>query len=224
MLAAGWPMDWKLLGVLSEGEREAILLRAHRRQFAKGEPIIHEGDPGDSLHLIASGHVAVRLTTPDGDSCIIRIIGPGGWFGDLAMLSPGERMATVWALDPVTSLAIDRSTVDEVRARVPEFDKVFVNSLVAEVRRLSFALLEAHFLPVDQRVLRRLSELGQLYGGAPNGSVTLPLTQEELAEVAGTTRPTVNKILQRAVESGVIALRRGHVMILDREELARLAR
>ncbi len=218
-------MEWKLLGVLPEGEREAILLRAHRRQFAKGEPIIHEGDPGDSLHLIAHGHVAVRLTTPNGDRCIIRIIGPGGWFGDLAMLSPGERMATVWALDQVTSLAIDRHTVDEVRARVPEFDKVFVNSLVAEVRRLSFALLEAHFLPVDQRVLRRLSELGQLYGeGARNGAVTLPLTQEEIAEVAGTTRPTVNKVLQRAVESGILALRRGQVMILNPQELDRLAR
>jgi CRP-like cAMP-binding protein len=221
-------MEWKLLGVLPESERDAILQRARERQFAKGDPIIHEGDPGDALHLISHGHVAVRLATPDGDSCIIRIIPPGGWFGELAMLSPSERMATVWALDRVTTLAIDRSTIDEVRVRIPEFDKVFVNALVAEVRRLSFALLEAHFLPVDQRVLRRLSELAALYG-TPNGKgensgVTLPLTQEELAEVAGTTRPTVNKILQRAADTGLLALRRGHVTILDRARLAELAR
>src|ERR1700686_4206022 len=100
-------MEWKLLGVLPEVERDSILKRARQRQFGKGEPIIHEGDPGDSLHLISRGHVAVRLATPDGDRCIIRIIPPGGWFGELAMLSPGERMATVWALDPVTTLAID---------------------------------------------------------------------------------------------------------------------
>ena len=225
-------MDWKLLGVLPESERDAILGRARERQFAKGDPIIHEGDPGDSLHLISHGHVAVRLATPDGDRCIIRIIPPGGWFGELAMLSPSERMATVWALDRVTTLAIDRSTVDAVRARIPDFDKVFVNALVAEVKRLSFALLEAHFLPVDQRVLRRLSELAELYASAHDGrdgrdgsaEVNLPLTQEELAEVAGTTRPTVNKVLQRAADSGLLALRRGQVTILDRRKLAALAR
>jgi CRP-like cAMP-binding protein len=218
-------MEWKLLDVLPDHERGSILLRARRRQFAKGEPIIHEGDRADSLHLLSRGHVAVRLATPNGDRCIVRIIGPGGWFGELAMLSPGDRMATVWALDRVTSLAIDRDTVDALRARLPEFDRVVVGSLVAEVRRLSFALLEAHFLPVDRRVLRRLEELAALYApGHNNGDVTLPLTQEEIAEVAGTTRPTVNKVLQRAAESGILALRRGQVTILDREKLAVEAR
>jgi CRP-like cAMP-binding protein len=216
-------MEWKLLEVLPDSEREAILLRARRRQFGKGEPIIHEGDRGDALHLISRGHVAVRLSTASGDRYIARIIGPGGWFGELAMLSPGERNATVAALDRVTSLAVDRETVDAVRARIPQFDKVFVDALVAEVRRLSFALLEAHFLPVDRRVLRRLAELAAIYGDE-EGAVALPLTQEEIAEVAGTTRPTVNKVLQRAADAGIVSLQRGQVTILDRQQLARQAR
>jgi CRP-like cAMP-binding protein len=216
-------MEWKLLEVLPAEERQALLLKARRRQFGKGEPIIHEGDRSDALHLISRGHVAVRLSTPAGDRCILRVIGPGGWFGDLAMLSPGERNATIVALDPVTSLAIDRDEVEVARTRVPEFGRVFVEALVAEIRRLSVALLEAHFLPADQRVFRRLAELADIYGDG-QASVTLPLTQEEIAEVAGTTRPTVNKVLQRGVDEGVIALRRGHVTVVDREQLARRGR
>jgi CRP-like cAMP-binding protein len=200
-----------------------LLAHARRRHFAKNETIFHEGDVGETLHLLSQGHVAIRLSTETGDKCILRVIGPGGWFGELAVIAPAERNATVLALDKVVSLALPRQEVDGLRHRVPAFEEVLSRALVGELRRTSTALVEAFFVPVERRVLRRLAELAELYGSGAT-AVSLPLTQEEIAQFAGTTRPTVNKVLQNAASTGLLALRRGQVEVIDRPKLARAAR
>ena len=216
-------MEWALLEVLDPADRGNLLAYARRRHFAKNETIFHEGDVGETLHLLSQGHVAVRLSTATGDKCILQVIGPGGWFGELAVIAPAERNATVLALDKVVSLALPRQEVDAVRRRVPAFERVLSEALVGELRRTSIALVEAYFVPVERRVLRRLAELADLYGPRAT-AVTLPLTQEEIAQVAGTTRPTVNKVLQNAAATGLVGLRRGQVEIIDRAGLVRAAR
>src|ERR1700730_4646712 len=138
-------MEWPLLAVLAEEDRRELLSRSRRRRFAKGEVIFHEGDPGETLHLVVDGRVAVRLTTPLGDTTTLLIIGAGGWFGELALLCPAPRNATIVALEPVETLVLHRDQVSEVRERVPAFEHVVAKALVAEVRRLSIALLEALF-------------------------------------------------------------------------------
>ena len=106
-------MDWPLLAVLTEEDRRDLLARCRRRRFARGEVIFHEGDVGETLHLVASGRVAVRLTTPLGDATTLRIIGPAGWFGELALLFPAPRNATIIALEPdlvcITGDLVDRA-------------------------------------------------------------------------------------------------------------------
>ena len=99
---------------------------------------------------------------------------------------------------------------------------MLVEILAARVRRLSAHLVEALYVPVDKRVVRRLLALCRQYG---NGSrqVSLPLTQSELAEMAGATRPTVNKVLRTLEEARVISLGRGSVQVLDRAALRQYA-
>jgi CRP/FNR family transcriptional regulator, cyclic AMP receptor protein len=216
-------VNWALLTELPEPERRSLLSLARRHRFAKGEVVFHEGDPGETLHLIERGRAAVRLTTPFGDVHIVRVIPAGGWFGELALISGSPRNATVTALQPLETMALHRSHLDEVRGRFPAFDQVLAGSLVNEVRRLSTALLEALFIPVEQRTYRRIAELVPLFGGgAP--PVVIPLTQEEVAQVVGTTRPTVNKVLQAAAAAGILRIRRGHIEVLDLDQLARRAR
>jgi CRP-like cAMP-binding protein len=216
-------MEWALLEVLDPEDRRDLLTHARRRHFAKNETIFHEGDVGETLHLLSQGHVAIRLSTDNGDKCILRVVGPGGWFGELAVIAPGERNATVIALDKVVSLALPRQEVEDLRHQVPAFEEVLSRALVGELRRTSIALVEAFFVPVERRVLRRLAELAELYGPGAT-AVTLPLTQEEIAQFAGTTRPTVNKALQNAAATGLVALRRGQVEVIDRQTLGRAAR
>jgi len=133
-------MEWLLLAALTEEDRRDLLSRSRRRRFAKGR-------------------VTVRLTTPLGDATTLRIIGAGGWFGELALLCPAPRNATIVALPPVETLLLHRDQVADIRRRVPAFEHVVDQALVAEVRRLSKALLEALFVAADKRILRRLADL-----------------------------------------------------------------
>jgi CRP-like cAMP-binding protein len=197
---------------------------ARRRRFRRGEVVFHEGDPGDTLHLVDKGHFSVRITTPLGDVATLRVHGPGDFFGELAVISPAPRNATVAALDAAETLTLSAGALSELRSRYPDLSDVLMEGLVGEVRRLSTALVEALYVPVDKRVVRRLADLAEIFGADDGATAVIPLTQEEVAELAGSTRPTVNKILQTIESTGLIRVGRGRVEVLDRRELARRAR
>src|SRR3712207_4700128 len=90
------PPEWALLQHLAPEERRRLLAAGRSHHFARREVIFHEGDPGDSLHLVQRGHVAIRVTTPLGDVATFTVVGPGQTFGELALLDESEiRTATV---------------------------------------------------------------------------------------------------------------------------------
>ena len=217
-------MDFPLLGVLSESERRDVLTRARRRRFKRQEVIFHEGDGGDALHLVDRGHVALRIHTPLGDVATVRIIKPGDFFGELAVVSPGPRNATAIALDPVDTLSLDRTQLDELRSDHPGIDALLVEALVSEVRRLAGQLVEAMYVPADKRVWRRLLELATTFGTNGEVELTVPVTQDVLAQLCGCTRPTANRTLRTGEEAGVIAMGRGRIEILDVTALQKRAR
>src|SRR5262249_22531182 len=101
-------------------------------------------------------------------------------------------------------------------------DRLLFRFLASEVRMLNDRLLEALYVPVEKRVLRRLVELAALYS-AGDGKARIALTQESLAELAGASRPTVNQVLREEEERGLVALERGAVRVDDVEALARRA-
>jgi len=191
--------------------------------FKRHDVVFHDGDPGDTLHLIVKGHFAVRVATPLGDVATLRVLGPGEHFGELAVLDVGPRSGTVVALENAETRALHRDAVAEFRARIPEIDVVLTKALVNEVRRLADALVDALYVPAERRVWRRLRELVDLYG---NGDVpvAIAVTQDDLAQLAGTTRPTANRVLRGGEEHGVVTLARGRVDVNDLAGLDRLAR
>ena len=203
-------MKWALLAGVPEEELRTILQIARRRSFAKNEIVCHRGDPADCCHLIAQGRFAIRTMTPLGDTVTVAIRGPGATVGEMALLvDEATRMATVAAVEPGETYSVYRTDFERMRARHPDADRYLCAFLVNEVRTLNERLLEALYLPVDQRVRRRLVELAELYGDGGDGPVTVPLTQEVIAELAGATRPTVNQVLRDEEKRGTIELTRG---------------
>jgi CRP-like cAMP-binding protein len=211
-----------LLGNLDDDARRALWARMRRRRFAKGEVLFHEGDPGDALHVIVKGHVSVKASTPRGDRAILRVLGPDDTVGEFAVLSPAPRAATVTALEATETMSLDRETFAELRKERPSLDDFLLNAAIAEVRRVSAALLEALYLPVEARVLRRVCDLGDLYRNGDD--VEVPLGQDEIAQLAGVTRQTVNKVLAKAQQEGDLRIERGRLCILDLEALRKRAR
>jgi CRP/FNR family transcriptional regulator, cyclic AMP receptor protein len=214
------PAEWALLAGLSDDTRQQVLAAARRRRFARNEVIFHEGDPGDTVHLVTKGHIAIRVTTPLGDTATLTVLGRGTSFGELALLSENnERTATAVALEPTETLSIARRQFDELRHSQPQVERLLTELLAGQVRRLSSHLLEALYVPADKRVLRRLLELSVTYD---DGAVAI--TQEDLATMAGTTRPTTNRVLKDAEDAGAVTVARGRIQIRDPQLLERRAR
>jgi CRP/FNR family cyclic AMP-dependent transcriptional regulator len=214
-------MEWRLFDGIPAADVRAVLSLARRRTFRRGEVVFHRGDPADSVHLIAKGRFDVCIGTALGDVVALAIHGPGDTFGELALLTGEERTATVTALEPGETLVLRGSELRRLAQQHPSLDEVLVRLLAEQVQRLSELLVEAYTVDAEERVARRLLDLAGVYGGQP--PVTVPLRQEDLAALAGTSRATVNRVLRRAERDGLVELHRGRTLVLDLDGLGRRA-
>ena len=218
-------MHWSLLASLEDGEQRAVLAAARERSFAKGEIVFHEGDRSDSVHLVGAGHFAVMISTPGGDLATLNVLGPGDFFGELSMLreqAPTPRSATVTSLDASETLVLTQSAFQQLCEDHPRIERLVGTLMAARIRKLSSDLLHARYVDLDRRLHATLLDLGDVFGDGAEHPV-IPLTQDQLADMAGGTRPSVNQVLQRLAAEGVVQIGRGKVTILDKEQLARNA-
>jgi CRP-like cAMP-binding protein len=213
-------VEWPLLADLPGEDVRTLLTAARRRTFAKGEVVFHRDDPADSLHLIVRGRFAARVTTSLGDSFLFDVLGPGQSFGELALLlSEARRSATVEALEEGETRSVYRDDFGRLQRTHPGVKDVLLRLLAEQLRRSTDRLVEAHYVDAESRVRRRLVDLCDAYGAAESG-VVVPLTQEDLAAMAGTARATVNRVLREEERRGSVALARGRVTILSRGALS----
>jgi CRP-like cAMP-binding protein len=202
-------VEWRLLAGVSAEDVGRLVAVAQIRTFRRGQVVFHDDDPADALHLVARGHFAVRVTIPTGETVLLAVIGPGDAFGELALVSDGRRGATVQAFSDGETLALHRDAFEALRRARPQVDRSLAAILAERLRRVNDLLLEAHYVDADVRVRRRLIELGAAFDG------TIPLTQEEIAQTAGTSRATVNRVLREEEAAGTLELGRGRTTITD---------
>ncbi|TML18843.1 MAG: Crp/Fnr family transcriptional regulator [Actinobacteria bacterium] len=217
-------MEWPLLADLPPDDVRNVLSIARRRTFRRGEIVFHRDDPADSLHLIVRGRFGARVVTPLGDDVLLDVMGPGQSFGELAVLQPGSRRsATVSALEDGETRSVFRDDFVQLEREHPGVKDVLLQLLAEQLRRASDRIVEAHYVDADTRVRRRLVELADAYRSA-DGDAVVPLTQEDVAAMAGTSRATVNRVLRDEQQQGAVELGRGRVIVLDREALERRCR
>jgi CRP/FNR family transcriptional regulator, cyclic AMP receptor protein len=184
-----------------------------RRRFDRGEVVFHRDDPGDSLHRVESGRFAARVITPLGDVATVWMHGPGDVFGLLAVVNPEQRRTTtVVALEPAETLAIRRSAFRRLQAAHPAVRDAVDQLLAARLAATTDRLVEALYTPVASRVRVHLIQLAALYGDLEAGEVTIPLSQDHVAGLSGTTRETVNRVLKQEQERGAVRLGRGRIV------------
>jgi CRP-like cAMP-binding protein len=214
-------VQWTLLEGLPPEDVRRVLSIARRRTFRKGEVVFHRDDLAESLHLIVSGRFAARITTPLGETAMLDVLGPGEAFGELALLTPGaKRSATVESLDAGETLSVYRDDFALLQSEHPGVKDVLLRLLAEQLARASDRIVEAHYTDADTRVRRRLRDLAARQKGA-TGPIAISLTQEHLAEMAGTSRATVNRVLREEERRGSVSLGRGRTTVLDLDELSR---
>ncbi len=200
---------------LDPTDRERVLKAMHSTQFKKNQVVFHQGDQGQTLHIVNRGHFIVHSTSQSGDRTALVVLGPGDVFGEMAVLSTeSTRTATVTAIDKASSLALDRSAVDELRRTSVNIDRLLLEILTSTVQRLTTRQMELTALTAPERVIRRVCELLDAY---PAG--TIRLHQGEIAALCNTTRATVNATLGELKADGLMVQEGRSIVVLDADEL-----
>jgi CRP-like cAMP-binding protein len=194
--------------------------------IAKGDVLFHEGQLGDRMYIITGGKVKLGHTAPDGRESILAILGPGELLGELSLFDPGPRTATAIALTDLTALGLGHAALRPWLTGRPEVAESLLQALARRLRRTNEALADLVFSDVPGRVAKALLELGDKFGQQmPDGvHVTHDMTQEELAQLVGASRETVNKALADFATRGWIRLESRSVVLIDTERLARRSR
>ena len=141
----------------------------------------------------------------------------GDTFGLLAVVgAEARRTATISALGAAETLALSTTAFHQLRRQFPEISQATEALLAFQLAETSNRLVEALYAPASDRIHARLEDLARLYGPAKDGQITIPLNQEHLADLAGTTRETVNRVLHEDAASGAVVLTRNRIVISAR--------
>jgi len=214
----------KVLQSLPDPDAKLLLRAGRTNTYARRDLLVQEGDVADSFHIVLDGHAAVQVTTPSGESAIVNVLGPDSHFGEVSLLGRVDplRTASIVALEPVRTLSIPATVFRDLRERNPRLEQLVTTILARRVDELSAQLVEAMYDSLERRVVRRLSALAVTYATS-SPEVTIPLTQDELSQLVGGARPSVNQVLRRLVDEGLLAVSRGRIIVKDLDRLDRLA-
>ena len=206
----------------------AAALRASLKEqgYGKGESLFSEGEPGDRMFIVVDGKVKLGQTSKDGRESLLGVLGPGEMFGELSLFDPGLRTSTATALTDVTVVSLGHDQLMPWLTGRPELAAALLQALARRLRRTNEAMGDLVFSDVPGRVAKALMDLGEKFGEiTPDGLlVSHDMTQEELAQLVGASRETVNKALADFTQRGWIRLESRQVLILDVERLGRRAR
>jgi CRP/FNR family cyclic AMP-dependent transcriptional regulator len=203
---------------------EPLLADLRTRRFAADSYIFREGDPGDHLHVIARGEVKIARTTEAGSEVVFGILGQGDVFGELAVLEEdGVRSADAQALMETECLIVPRRAVVAFLHAHPAVMWRVVTQLSSRIRRKDDEYADLAFNDIPGRVARKLLELTSARGGPLESGmlIALPLSQRTLAGLVGASRENVNRALSRFASLGLLKVERGHITLLNQEELRR---
>lgn len=215
-----------LFAALDPEGAEALRETLVEKHVLKGQTLFEEGEPGDRLYVILDGKVKLGHSSPDGRESLMAVLGPGEMFGELSLFDPGKRAATATALTDASVLELSNEQLMPWLAGRPEVAAALLQALARRLRRTNEAMADLVFSDVPGRVAKALMDLGEKFGTVtPEGLlVTHDMTQEEIAQLVGASRETVNKALADFTQRGWVRLESRQVLILDVERLRRRAR
>ena len=194
--------------------------------LSRGSTLFHEGDPGDQLYFIISGKIKLGRTAPDGRESLVAIMGPGELFGEMALFDPSPRSTSATAVSETRLAGLKHENLKKVIERSPDVSAQLLQALARRLRRTNESLADLVFSDVPGRVAKALLDLADRFGRPATDGILVAheLTQEELAQLVGASRETVNKALAEFVQRGLIRLEARAVVILDLQRLKQRSR
>ena len=204
---------------------EAIAPRFLQRTYLKGQVLFHEGDPGNSLWVLASGIVKVSVASRQGDEMLLITLAPPETFGELSLIDGAPRSATVEVVETARVLILGRDVWSSLIKEDHAFTEAVLHSVAQMVRRLTDQTADFAFLDLHGRVAKLIAGFADERGRPFDGGLILDLhlTQADLARMVGGSRQSVNQILRALEERGYIELQRQSIFVKQLEALRRRA-
>ena len=195
-------------------------------EFACGQTIYAENEESSSFYVIISGKVKIGRCSPDRREKLLAIMGPSDMFGELSIIDPSPRGSTATAITDVYAMSADPHTLRAWIREDPQFVDRLLRVLAKRLRHTNSYLADLISTDGPGRVAKQLLRLAQQFGVHEDGAlrVTHDLTQNEIAQLVGASRETVNKTLADFVGRGWIRVDGKSVVITEPERLARRAR
>jgi CRP/FNR family cyclic AMP-dependent transcriptional regulator len=209
-------------------DEAAVALRASltETRLRRGEVLFREGDLGDKLFIVTEGKVKLGKSSSDGRENLLAILGPGQMFGELSLFDRGPRSATVTAVTDCVMQSLSHDEMLEWLTGRPAVARGLLAQLGSRLRKANDVVADLVFSDVPGRVAKALLDLASQFGRTADDGIHVhhDLTQEELAQLVGASRETVNKALADFASRGWLRLEPRSVVILDAERLHRRAR
>jgi CRP/FNR family transcriptional regulator len=215
-----------LFAALDAESSAALEAMLTSRTLERGHVVFREGDTGDRLFLVIEGKVKISRAAADGRENLLAVLGSSEMFGELSLFDPGPRTATVTTVTEATLASLDHDDLRPLLTERPGVAVQLLQALAQRLRRTNEAMADLVFTDVPGRVAKALLDLADKFGvaEADGTRVRHDLTQEELAQLVGASRETVNKALSEFAHRGWLRIEGRSVLLLDPERLARRAR
>ena len=212
-----------LFTALDDVAAASLLANMVSVKISKGSVLFAEGDEGDQLYVIAEGKLKLGTSSGDGRENLLSILGPGEMFGELSLFDPGPRTSTATAVTDAKLLSLGQEKLLPWLAENPMVSLQLLARLAQRLRRTNEAVGDLVFSDVPGRVAKALIDLGERFGKqtADGLFVHHDLTQEELAQLVGASRETVNKALADFAGRNWLKLDGRAVLITDFERLSK---
>ena len=195
---------------------------AKHTTLKRGTTIVSKGDPGNSLIAVISGTVKISVSSPDGRSAILNLIGPGEIFGEVAVLDGAARTADATANTNCEIFIIDRREFIPFVRSQPALAMKFIELLCTRLRWTSDQVEEVILRDLPGRLASALLRLTEKHKLAPAGR-TIAITQQEISEMVGMTRESINKQLRVWAARHWVRLEHGAIVVLNVGPLQELA-
>ena len=208
------------------GAVESLIQDMESVRFPRGTTIFEEGDPGDRLYIITEGKVKLARHAVDGRENLLTVMGPSDMFGELSIFDPGPRTSSAVCVTEVKAATMNSELLKQWVDNYPEISQQLLRVLARRLRRTNNNLADLIFTDVPGRVAKTLLQLANRFGTQEGSALRVnhDLTQEEIAQLVGASRETVNKALATFAHRGWIRLEGKSVLIVDTESLAKRAR
>ena len=215
-----------LFATLDDADAAEVMATMTPVRMERGDVLFNEGDQGDRLYVITEGKIKLGRSSTDGRENLLAILGPSEMLGELSLFDPGARTATATAVAETQLIGLGNEQLSQLLGAHPRIAGTLLSALARRLRRTNENLADLVFTDVPGRVAKALLELSQRFGRPVEDGVMVAhdLTQEELAQLVGASRETVNKALADFAQRSWLRLEGKSVIILDRERLARRAR